>query len=154
MFRRFLESLEKCVLGRLAQHVHLVYDVHLVSADCRRVLYHLDDGPEVIDTVVGCRIELDAVYESALPDSFAVGTVSARDSSALAEISSRCSRFALHAVDCLGEYPRGTGLARTMGTGEQISLAHRTGPDLVLKDPYDVLLSYYVFEYFRPFRPV
>ena len=88
-------------------------------------------------------VELDAVHEPSLAYGFAV-------LAAAAGRSIRTSR----AVDRLGEYPRGAGLAGAVRTRKKISLADRIRPDLVLKDLYDVLLAYYVFEYFRPLGPV
>jgi len=112
MLRRLLESLEESVLSCGAEHVHLVDYVHLVSSDCRRILHHLDDGPEVVYAVVGCRVEFYDIDEPALADSFAVFALSAR------EICPGIARFALHAVNSLGEYSRSARFACSVSSGK------------------------------------
>ena len=112
MLRRFLERLEEGVLCRGTEHVDLVDDVHLVPSDCRRVLHHLDDGPEVVHAVVGGRVELYYIDEPALAYRLAVCAFSAR------EVHARIAGFAFRAVDSLCEYPRGAGLARAVSSGK------------------------------------
>ena len=59
--RRFLQGLQKRVECRLAQHVHLVDDVHLVFALLRWNANLVHDAADVLHLVVGGRVELKHV---------------------------------------------------------------------------------------------
>ena len=59
---RLLEGLEEGIEGRLGEHVDLIDDVHAVLPDGRGYLYLVEEGLDIVDTVIGCRIQfMDAV---------------------------------------------------------------------------------------------
>ena len=62
---RFLQGLQKRVERRLAQHVHLVDDVHLVFALLRRNADLVHNAPDVFHLVVGRRVELKTLNDNA-----------------------------------------------------------------------------------------
>ena len=50
--------------------MHLIDDIHLVFSLCRTVGNLLPDLTDVVDTVVGCRIDLDHVHGCSRLDRF------------------------------------------------------------------------------------
>jgi hypothetical protein len=116
--RRLFQRLQERVERARRQHVNLVDHIHLgpsLSSCQRNPGQHL---PGLVDLGVGRRVHLDDVQRRTFCDRDAGGTAAAR----------RWSR-ALHAVERLGEYPRGTGFARSARAGEQVGMGNSVVED-------------------------
>ena len=99
MRRRLLQRFQKRIERRLAQHVHLIDDVHFVFALLRRDPNLIDNAADVLHFVVGRRVKLKDVERH---------------------------RLVLHVkfIDCAGENPRRRGLSNPSGTTKQIGLCN------------------------------
>jgi hypothetical protein len=106
--RRLLERLEQRVERRLAEHVHLVDEVHLVAAARRRVLGVVDEVAHVVDAGMRGGVDLEQVHEAALVD------LPARRA-----LAARRGADALFAVEALGDDARERGLADAARAGQQ-----------------------------------
>ena len=95
--RRFLQGLQKRVERRLAQHVHLVDDVHLVFALLRWNANLVHDAADVLHLVVGGRVELKHVERHRL-------------------------LLSIKAVDGFGEDSRRGGLPHATWPAEEVGL--------------------------------
>ena len=142
MCRRFLQCFQECVERPGRQHVDLVDDIDLPPSCTGRIIDTLPQLPDVLHTVVGCRIDLDHIDEIPLRDRAATGTL---PTGALTFSS---------AVHRLGQDPGRGGLASAPGSTEQIGMAHRVRGDLVPQNPNDLLLSQDLVEHLRSVLPV
>ena len=98
---RFLEGFQECVERSLTQHVHLIDDVHLVFPLLRGNANLIHDAADVLDFVVGRRIEFKDVERHRLFLTF-------------------------EAVDGLGKNPGRRGLSNATRTTEEVRLSDLT----------------------------
>ena len=62
--RRLLQCLEQCVKCSCRKHMHLIDDIHFVSAFCRTIGNFLPDLSNIVHTVVRCSVNLDHIHGS------------------------------------------------------------------------------------------
>ena len=115
---RFLKGLQERVERRLAQHVHLVDDVHLVFALLGRDADLVHNAPDVFHLVVGRRVELKDVERQRLV-------------------------LPVKAVDGLGENARRGGFAHTTWTAEEVGLGDLARGDALLQGLRDAGLPHH-----------
>ena len=60
--RRFLQGLKQCIERSYGKHMHLIDNVDFVFSFGRTVLHLLADLADVVDAVVGSRIDLNHVH--------------------------------------------------------------------------------------------
>ena len=120
IFRRFFQGFQKCVKSARRKHVHFVDDVNLFAADCRRIVDAFAQFADVVDTVVGCRIDFDHVKERTILDGLAGTALTAR----LFPVA--------EAVEPLGQKPRCGRLAGASRSAEQVGMARAVRCDLIL----------------------
>ena len=118
MRRRLFQRLQKCVERRLAQHVHLVDDVHLVFALLRRDANLIHDAADVLHLVVGGRVKLKHVERH---------------------------RLVLHVkpIDGTGKNPRRRGLPHPARPAEQIGLCNLPRRNALLQRLRDARLPHH-----------
>ena len=116
MCGRFLKSLQKCVERCGGQHVHLVYDEHLVASHLRWYPCLVHKRLDVFHRVVARGVKFEDVIRSL----FVEGTAT------LALVASLSFGGGVHAVYCLGEYSGTCGLADTSRTAEQVGVCKLT----------------------------
>ena len=138
MGRRFLQGLQESIESLRGEHVHLVYDVDLVSAIHRGEIHRLAQVTDFIDATVGSRIDFKDVHGGAIADFPTRLTLTAR-----------VRRRALLAIQSPGKDLGGTGLACTPGSGEKIGMANAAGSDSVGQSTADMLLPHQILEGFR-----
>ena len=138
--RRFLEGLEEGVEGLGAEHMDLVHDIDAVAADLRRDVDLVDEHLDVIDAVVGGRVEFVDAVGTAFPEGDAGFAFAAR-----LHIGGR-----MRAVDGLGEDTRRAGLADAARAAEQVRVRQLAPDDGVLQGLDDVVLADEGLEGVRP----
>ena len=139
MLGRLFERLQQRVERLLREHVDFVDDVDLEPRPARP---HGDVLPQLanfIDAAVAGAVDLQHV-----------DVVAGRHAAADVALVARRRRRALHAVERLGENPRGRRLADAAGTGEQIGVPDAVAGDRLLERPGDVLLADQLVERLRP----
>ena len=109
--RRLLEGLEQRVEAVVREHVHLVDEVHLVTATGRRVLHVLEQLAGLLDLGARRGIDLDQVDEATRVEFLAA-----------AALPARLGANARLAVECLGEDARDGGLADAARTREEVGV--------------------------------
>ena len=120
--------------------MHLVYDVHAVFADLRRDPHLLHQSLDVVDTVVGCRIQLMD----------AVGTALSERNAGFAFAARLHVRSGIGTVYCLGENSRRTRLADAARTAEQVGMGQLPADYRILESPCYIVLADQRFEIVRP----
>ena len=132
MRRRFLECLEEGVECGLRQHVHLVDDIDAVLSDLRRYAHLVHQGLYVLDTVVGCGIELmDAVR-----------TTFGEGKAGLAFSAWFHIRRRVGTVDHLREDSCGRGLSHASRSAEEICMCKLSPQDGILESLGYIVLTY------------
>ena len=129
--RRFLKSFEEGVECRLREHMHLVDDVHAVTANLRRYLDLVHQSLDVIHSVVGCGIEFADAVGAALRERQAGLTLPAR--------VHICSRIGT--VDGFGENAGCGCLSHPTRSAEEVSVRKLTAKNRVLQRPCNHILS-------------
>ena len=119
--RGFLHDFQKRVEGAGAEHVDLVDDVHPVLADGGGVPRFVPQVPDIVDAVVAGGVHFDNVQDGAVLDALAD-----------AALQTGVAVHGVEAVHCLGQNLGAGGLSRAPGAGEQVSVGHAAGADLVL----------------------
>ena len=144
IFRRFFQCLEQCVKRPGRQHMHFVDDIDFFPADCRRILDTLPQLADILDAVVGSRVDLDHVHKGPLADRAAVCALAARPS----------LWVFVQTVDALGKDARGRRLTRPACAAEQIRVADLAACDLMFEDSDDVFLPEDLVEHLRTFGTI
>ena len=111
--------------------MHLVNDINLITPFCRRILYLINDIPDIADTIVGCRINLDHIHRGLAVDLLTHCTLVAWTS-----IHRRLT------VDCLCHDLCNRGLTGTSCTAKQIGMTDPVCLDLVAECRHDLILSF------------
>ena len=116
--------------------MHLVDDKHAVASLRRGHGHLLDEGADVVDTVVACRVELDDI-----------------EAAVFVELPTRITlvaRFAgggaVGAVDSFGKNTRTRRLAYPARTAEEIGMSQSAACDGIFERPGQCLLAYYAVE--------
>src|SRR5260370_432654 len=109
MRRRLLERLQQGIEGFRGQHVRLVDDVHLDLQRRRQILHPLAQIPDLIDTAVRRRIDLDQVDGRARCNFDAVRANAAR-----------LGALAVQTIDRFRQDPGGRCLPRSANAREEI----------------------------------
>ena len=95
--------------------MHLVYDIDLETSCDRRILHLLLDIPDILNTVVGCRIYLNYIYGSACCYGFA----------GLAFIAGTAVMLrSVRTVDCSCKYFGSRGFACPSCTTKEIGMTY------------------------------
>ena len=68
MGRRFLHRLEQCIERGGRQHMNLIDDIHLILAYCRQKGGFIPQVADIINAVVGCRIDFGYIKNSSVID--------------------------------------------------------------------------------------
>ena len=118
--------------------MHLVDDVNLVFPLCRTVGYLLADLTDIVNTIVGCGINLDHIHSGSCLDGLAHVTFIAGT-----------AIYRMFAVYCLRQDLRNRSLTGTSGSAEQICVSDTVGLDLVGQCCHDMILAFYVVEIIR-----
>ena len=139
---RLLQRLQQRVRGGLREHVDLVDDVDL-PASRRRQRRPGNEVPHGVDAVVGRRVELVDV-EGSPP-----GDVQARVAR-----SARLAVDGTRAVQRLRKDPRGRGLSRAPGAGEEVGVCDAVVPNRVAEGVHHVVLTSDLGKALRPITPV
>ena len=113
MLRRFLDDLQQRIEGRDGQHMHLIDDVHTLFHLAGRINSIVPQVPDIVDTIVGGRIDLQHIHAGARIDGPA----------GLADIAG-VAVMGIQTVDRLGKDLGAAGLARTPRAREQVRMAH------------------------------
>ena len=127
--RRLFQRLEKGVEGRAGEHVDLVDDVDLEPAAGGSVLDVLPERPDVVDTRVGGRVDLQDVHRSAGDEILAGGTGAAG-----------LGAGARGAAQGLGQEAGGGGLPDPARSREEVGVRHAPRDEGVLERSRDRLL--------------
>ena len=141
--RRFLQRLEEGVEGRGAQHVDLVDDIDAVASDLRRDLYLFQQGLDVLDAVVGGRIQLMDAERAPFGEGNAGLALPTR-----LQVGGR-----MRAVDRLRENAGGAGLADAARAAEEIGVRDLAAGDRILEGPGDDILADQALERVRAIFP-
>ena len=120
---RLLEGLEEGVEGGLAEHVHLVDDIDLVSPHLRRNAHLLDERADVVDGVVRGRVELVDVERALLVER----------STRFARVAGLALGGEVHAIDGLGEDACAGRLADAAWAAEEVGVSQFIVLDRVLE---------------------
>ena len=123
--------------------MHFVYDINLIFSLRRGIGNFLHDLTDIVNAVVGRRINLDDIHAGAcgygMADAaFSAGTV----------------RSGVFTVYRPGKDLRHSGLARSPGSGKQIGMSDAACLQLVLQCGYDMILPLYICESIRTKLPV
>src|SRR5439155_12868353 len=141
--RRLLEELQQRVERFAGQPLRLVDDVDLLATDHRGGRGLLAELPSVVDPTVGCGIDLDHIHVGPLADGHAL----------LADVA-RLHGWRVHAVDHLGEDPRGGGLAGSARSAEQERVMEPILADRSGQPPDHVVLAQQLGRCLRPIPAV
>src|SRR5687768_6051056 len=112
MFRRLFQRFKERVKSRGAKHMNLVDNIHFVLSELRRKPYLVNKVPDVINRVVGSRIELVHVQRGA----------GVKRNAGLALIAGLALGSEGAAVDRLCEDARAGGFPYTAGSAKEVSL--------------------------------
>ena len=136
MRRRFLKCLQESIEGTRGEHMHLIDDVYPILPCRRGDVDLIDEVADVVDGVVGGRVELKDIVRPLL-----IG------SDALAALIARLSlRRAVLAVDGLGKDAGARGLAHTPWTAEEVGVAELILLDRIEERGGQRLLPHHVSE--------
>ncbi len=141
--RRFLQGFEESIEGLCAEHVDLVDDEDAVTAHLRRDIDLLCDLADVVDRIVGSRVEFHKVERIAHLDGLAGRALSAGFTLCVGR----------EAVDGFGEDARAGCLAHSTRTAKQICLSQTSGLNRILQRGCQILLTDYAAESGRAVFP-
>ena len=135
---RFLQGLQQCVKCPYGEHMHLVYNINLVFALCRRIGYLLHNFTDIIHAVIGGGIYLDHIHAGSRRDrltdaAFPAGTVLRR----ILTIHRACKDF------------RHGRLSRSPCTGKQIGMSDTVCLQLVFQGSHNMILPLYIHKSIR-----
>ena len=133
--RRLFERLQQRVEGMCAQHVHLVDQVHLVTAAGRRVLHVVEQLARIVDLGAGGGIDLDEIHAAASLD---LATAPALEAGLCA--------YAALAVQTLGEDPRHRGLADAARARKQEGVVQAPARERIAERAQHMLLPRHLGE--------
>ena len=143
VLRRLFQGLQQRVERTGGEHVDFVNNVDAVFAADRREVRLVPDVPDVVDTVVGRRVNFHHVQDAAAVNAAA----------GVAFIAGVPVHRVL-TVDGLGEDLGAGRLAGSAGAGEQIGVRMPPGLHLIHKGPGNVILSDHIRKHLRPVFPV
>ena len=78
MLRRFLYGLKKSIECALREHVDLIDDIYLICCSCRCEIDFLENGSDIIHTVIGSGIHLSYIKDGTVKDTLTGRTLIAR----------------------------------------------------------------------------
>ena len=136
MRRRFLERLQEGIEGTGGEHMHLIDDVDPILPRSRGDVDLVDEVSDIVDGVIGRRIELKDIVRPLLVSSDALATLITR-------LALRC---AMLTVDGLSKYAGTRGLAHTSGTTEEVGVAELILLDRIEERGGQRLLPHHVSE--------
>ena len=139
VLRRLLKDLEQGVEGRGREHVHLVDDVHALFHGCRGEHGLVPQCADIVNAVVGRRVQLHHVEYRPVRDAAAGGADAAG-----------ASVHRMLAVHRAGEDARAGGLAGAARTDEDVSVGEPSGHYLIFQRLGYVLLSDDLIKGLRP----
>ena len=139
MLRRLLKDLEQGVESRSREHVHLVDDVHALFHGGRREHGLVPQRADIVNAVIGCRVQLHHVEYRPVRDAAAGGADAAG-----------AAVHRMLAVHRAGEDARTGGLARAARADKDVSVGEPTGHHLVFQRLGYVLLSDDLIKDLRP----
>ena len=113
--------------------MHLIDDVNLIFALCWTVGYFLADLTDVVNTVVGCCIDLDHIHGGSCLNGFAHGTFVAGT-----------AVYRMFAVYCLRQDLCNRSLSGTSRSAEQVCVSDTVRLDLVGQCCHNMILSFYI----------
>ena len=119
--------------------MHLVNDIHALSHLAGGIDGIVTQIADIVDTVVGGRIDLQHIHTGARID----GSASLADIAGIAVVR-------IQAVDRLGKDLGAARLTRTPGARKQIRMAHVTGKQLRLQRLGHSTLPHNIIESLRP----
>ena len=131
----FLQGLEQRIERCCGQHVHLVDDVHLVLTGRRGVGGLVPQVADIVHAVVGGRVHLHYIQNTAIVQALADLTLPAG-----------VSVLGMQAVDCLCKDLGTGGLAGAPHSGKQVCVSHPPGSDLVLQRRHNGTLTHYILK--------
>ena len=131
--RRLLQGLEQRIKRARRKHVHLVDYVYLKPPRYRRIFHLVADIADVVNAVIGCRVDLEHIHR-------APGIDRPADFAFIAGIASElgCMRTVYRAGKDLGR----RCLAGSPCTTKEIGMTYPVGFDLILQRRYDCVLSH------------
>ena len=138
ILRRFLQSFQQCIKCSYRQHMHLVDDIDFIPALCRTVRHLLTDLSDIIDTVVGGRVDLDHIHGRA-----------GRYGPARLTFPAGASVHRMLTVHRFGKYLCHCRLAGSPCPAEQIGMSDTVGPDLILQCCNNMVLPLYISKFGR-----
>ena len=138
IFRRLLQCLQQCIERSYGKHMHLVDDIDFISALCRTVCHLLTDLPDIVNTVIGGRIDLDHIHGRA-----------GRYGPACLTFPAGASVHRVLTVHRLRKYLRHGRLACSPCPAEKICMSDPVGPDLILQCCNDMILPFYIRKFGR-----
>ena len=136
MMGRLFQRLEEGIERRGGQHVHLVYDVHLVSAYLGRDAHLLYQLADVVDGVIGGGIQLVYVVRALLVEGFA----------RFAFIARLAVGRGVQAVYGLGKDAGASGFPHPPGAAEQVGVGQLAGADGIFQRSGECALPYHGVE--------
>ena len=129
----FLQSFKQCIESANRQHVHLVYNINLISSLRRRICHFFSNFPDVIHTVVRSCVNLHYIHRRAR----SYGPAR----------SARIAGITVHrmlTVDCLGKNFCNRGFPGTPCSTKKVCMSDTLRLDLIPKCLNNMLLSFYV----------
>ena len=139
VLRRLFEDLQQGVERRVAEHVHLVDDIHALAHAGGGKDRLVAQGAHVVDTVVGRGVKLDHVEDRSVVDAAAGGAPVAR-----------VAIDRMLTVDRLGQDLGAGGLAGAARADEQIGVGQPSGLDLLFERLGNMLLTDNIVKRLRP----
>ena len=136
---RFFKDLQQSVEGRNGEHVHLIDDIDALFDTGGRENGFILQGPDVVDAVVGCGVELHHVKDASIQDAAAGG--------ALVAWAAVHGVFAVHGPGqdlCAG------GFACAACADEKVSVGQPSRLHLPLQCGGDMRLTDYIVKCHRP----
>ena len=135
VFRRLLKGFQEGVERLVGQHVHLVYEVHLIAAAAWRVLDIVRQFPHIVHAGTGGGVNFDQVDKPAFLNFPATGAF---------PTGSRGN--ASFTVEASGQKTADSGLAHAPGTGEQVSVVQTLAFQGVNQRLEHVFLAHHVLK--------
>ena len=143
ILRRLFQRLQQCIKGPDRQHVHLINDIHFITSFCWTVGDLFPDFTNVIDTIVGSRIDFNHIHGIACGNRLTNCT-----------LSTRASVYRVFTVNCFCKYLGNRCFSGSPCSTEQVCVSDTICFNLILKRPHNCILSLYIFKFIWPEFPV
>ena len=135
---RFFQGFQQRIERSYGEHMHLVDDVNLIFSLCRRVGHLIHNFPDVVHTVVGCRVDFNHVHAGAR-----------RDGAAASALPTGRAVHRMLTVDGFRKNFRYGCLSCSSCSAEQIGMSDSLSRYLVLQCRNNVVLSLNVLKTLR-----